>query len=352
MKHTRYFLVLFAVLIIGTQLISVFPEFVETYYSKGIYPILSAGLRMAFGWLPFSFGDFIYISSIVLIIRWFALHFKDAYRKPKWFFSVILISVTVIYALFLTLWGFNYYRLPVYQSMQLKPEYTTEQLEKTIDFLTEKSNALQLSLAKNDTLRVDIPYERDEIYKRSFLGYESLATSFPQFEFNHTSLKTSTYSTPLTYMGFSGYLNPITNEAQVDGIMPLNKMPITVLHEQAHQLGYAAENEANFVGYLAAIHHPDAYFRYAGYTFALRYCLNELAQRDRESFEISLKKVNKGILKNYQESTDFWKKYENPFEPVFAKTFDTYLKANQQKQGIKSYNYVVGLLVAYSQLEY
>jgi len=332
-------------------MISLFPELVESYYSKGIYPVLSAGLRTIFGWLPFSFGDFIYIFSVVLVIRWFVLHFKDAYRKPKWFFSVILVSVTVVYALFLTFWGFNYYRLPIHKSMQINPEYSTEQLEKTIGFLTENSNTLQILLAKNDTLRVDIPYERGEIYKRSFLGYQSLSESLPQFRLTRPNLKTSTYSTPLTYMGFSGYLNPITNEAQVGGIMPLNKMPITVLHEQAHQLGYAAENEANFVGYLAAIHHPNAYFRYAGYTFALRYCLNELARRDPKSFEYHLKKVNKGILKNYQESIDFWKKYENPFEPVFAKTFDTYLKANQQKQGIKSYNYVVGLVVAYGQIE-
>ncbi len=336
-------------MVLGTRLISLFPEFVEVYYSNGVYPFLSAGLRMTFGWLPFSFGDFIYIFSIVLVIRWLVLHFKDAYRRPKWFLGNILVSTSVVYALFLVLWGLNYYRLPVHKPMKLNPEYSTAQLEQTVDFLTEKSNALQILLAKNDTVRVDIPYEREDIYQRSFAGYQSLSESLPQFKLAHPSLKTSTYSTPLTYMGFSGYLNPVTNEAQVDGIMPLNKMPMTVLHEQAHQLGYAAENEANFVGYLAAIHHPDAYFRYAGYAFALRYCLNELAQRDPKNFEYRLKKVNKGILKNYQESTDFWKKYENPFEPVFAKTFDTYLKANQQKQGIKSYNYVVGLVVAYSQ---
>lgn len=351
MKHARYFVLIFVALIFGTQLIAQFPEIVETYYSKGIYPILSVGLRLTFGWLPFSFGDFIYIFSIVLMIRWLFLHIKDAYRNPKWFFGNILISVSVVYALFLILWGLNYYRQPVHKLMQLNPEYSTEQLEQVIGYLTEKSNALQIHLAKNDTVRVDIPYKREEIYRRSFAGYQSLSESFPQYKLNHPSLKTSTYSTPLTYMGFSGYLNPITNEAQVDGIMPLNKMPITVLHEQAHQLGYAAENEANFVGYLAAIHHPDAYFQFAGYAFALRYCLSELAQRDPKSFEYHLKKVNRGILKNYQESIDFWKKYENPFEPVFAKTFDTYLKANQQKQGIKSYNYVVGLVVAYSQTQ-
>ena len=51
-------------------------------------------------------------------------------------------------------------------------------------------------------------------------------------------------------MGFSGYLNPFTNEAQVDILIPKYQLPTTASHEVAHQLGYAAENEANFIGIL------------------------------------------------------------------------------------------------------
>ena len=38
-----------------------FPEFVERYYSQGIYPFLSALLRYVFGWIPFSVGDVFYL---------------------------------------------------------------------------------------------------------------------------------------------------------------------------------------------------------------------------------------------------------------------------------------------------
>ena len=50
---------------------------------------------------------------------------------------------------------------------------------------------------------------------------------------------------------------------------------------------------------------------------------------------------------NYQEVQNFWKSYENPIEPVFEKTFDNFLKANNQSDGMKSYSYVVALLVNY-----
>jgi hypothetical protein len=43
-------------------------------------------------------------------------------------------------------------------------------------------------------------------------------------------------SLPLTYMGFSGYLNPFTNEAQVNYLGPcILSQP--QLAEMAHQLG-------------------------------------------------------------------------------------------------------------------
>ena len=44
-------------------------------------------------------------------------------------------------------------------------------------------------------------------------------------------------------MGFSGYLNPFTHEAQADDLMPLFNTPLTA-HEMAHQLGYAGRKRS------------------------------------------------------------------------------------------------------------
>jgi len=155
------------------------------------------------------------------------------------------------------------------------------------------------------------------------------------------------FSVPLTYQGFSGYLNPISNEAQVDGLIPIFKYATTASHEVAHQIGYAAENEANFIGCLATIHHKDIHINYAGYAFALRHCLNDVYRRSPETYETLLPLINPGILKNYQEVRDFWDSYQNPLEPLFKSTYNGFLKANQQAGGIKSYSYVVALLVNY-----
>ncbi|HLV63061.1 DUF3810 family protein, partial [Galbibacter sp.] len=39
-------------------------------------------------------------------------------------------------------------------------------------------------------------------------------------------------------------------------------------------------------------------------------------------------------------------------EPYFKKTFNSFLKANNQKKGIKSYSYVVALLVNYHKAQH
>ena len=60
-----------------------------------------------------------------------------------------------------------------------------------------------------------------------------------------------------------------------------------------------------------------------------------------------------GVLKNYKEAEEEWKKYGNPFETYFKKVYDLFLKANNQTKGIKSYNLVVDLLVnKYTNLEF
>jgi hypothetical protein len=57
--------------------------------------------------------------------------------------------------------------------------------------------------------------------------------------------------------------------------------------------------------------------------------------------------VNKGILKDIQQSEDFWASYQNWSEQYFKSFYDSFLKANKQIDGMESYNKVVLLLVNY-----
>lgn len=329
------------------KLLSNYPEFVEIYYSNGLYPIISKIFRYVLGWLPFSFGDLIYAFAIIYAVRWLYKNRKRLRKDTKQWFVDVFTPLSIIYFAFHLFWGLNYYRLPLHKNLNLERDYTTEQLVLVTKKLIEKSNAYHLKITHNDTVKVDIPFSKSDIFKRTQNGYDNLKQVFPHLEYHPKSVKKSLFSYPLTYMGFSGYLNPLTNEAQVDGIIPIYKFPTTTAHEIAHQLGYAAENEANFIGFLASINNDDDYFKYTGYTFGLRFCLNEIYRRDEALYETIVANVNTGILKNYEEIRLFWEAHQNPTEPMFKLFYGNFLKANKQSKGMESYSYVVALLVNY-----
>ena len=115
----------------------------------------------------------------------------------------------------------------------------------------------------------------------------------------------------------------------------------------AHQLGYASESEANFIGFLASIKNDNVYFQYSGYSYALRYCLRNWRIRDEKVFEELLKTIRPGILKNFKESELFWKQYETFIETGFQFFYDNFLKLNQQKDGLEGYSKFVDLMVNY-----
>ncbi|NND88986.1 MAG: DUF3810 domain-containing protein [Flavobacteriaceae bacterium] len=329
------------------QLLKLFPSFVETYYSRGLYPILSNISRHLFGWIPFSVGDLFYLLIVILALRWIYKNIKKLKRQPVWFFMEIAATVSVVYFVFHLLWGFNYYREPLHKALELERDYTTEQLIATTKRLIDKANTLHRELGYEDSIKIDLPYTQQEIFEMSVNGYDNLKSQYPELSYSPKSLKKSGWSLGLSYMGYSGYYNPFSGEAQVNNLIKNYKFPVVSCHEQAHQIGYAAENEANFIATLASLHNDDLYIKYSGYIFALRYCINEVARRDWNMYCELLPTINYGILESYREMREFWDYYQNPFEDFSKSFWDQFLKASNQSQGIKSYSYMVALVVNY-----
>jgi hypothetical protein len=344
----KYLLPFFLFLQIGLlQLLSIFPEYVERFYSNGLYVWISEFSRITFGVFPFSIGDVIYFGAIFYVLRWF-FKSRNTWRSLwKEHLISILSFLSVFYFLFHLLWGLNYYRVPLFEKMNIKREYSDADLLLFTQKLITKTNALQHQLEKNDSLKVNFPYTQNEVFEMNPKGYQQLSNQYPFFKYENPSIKKSIISLPLSYMGFGGYLNPFTNEAQVNYLGPIYHFPMTTNHEMAHQLGYASESEANFIGFLATVKNEDLYIQYSGYSYALRYCLHNWHNRNEATERELLKTIHLGILKNYQESEDFWNQYETFIESGFELFYDQFLKLNQQEDGLESYSKFVDLMVNY-----
>lgn len=324
------------------------PEFIERYYSSFFYPKIALALRYLLGWLPFSVGDVLGIFFIGLFVRELFFIFKNKFAGFVSKTLRITSFLSIIYVVFYLFWGLNYFRKPLEEKLKLpKSNYSTKQLTQVCQVITKKLNSHHFEITKNDTAVVKIPYSKKEIYQKSVNGYTVLSNHFPDFKYIKLSVKHSLVSLLQSYNGISGYINPITGEAQVNRLIPKNGYPVTTCHEMAHQIGWAAEDEANFIGFLTSTLNSDVYFKYSGYRMAFKYCYSEIRKQDKNLAKKIWDKLNKGIKKDYNNSYKHWKQYENPIEPYMKKGYNSYLKANKQKGGIESYNYVVDLLISY-----
>jgi hypothetical protein len=178
-------------------------------------------------------------------------------------------------------------------------------------------------------------------------AFDQIEDLYPELDYGIPSIKKSLLTLPLSYMGYSGYLNPLTGEAHTNAYINNFKTPVLTLHEMSHQLGFAKENEANFIAVISGLRHPDKHFQYSAAIFGLRYCLGDLYSRDPEAYENIKESIRPGIFANYRELTEFWQQYEGVIEEVSQVTYNTYLKANNQPDGMQTYSYVVALLVNY-----
>lgn len=333
--------------ILFIKIISAYPEWIEKYYSQGVFPVTSKIERILLGWIPFSIGDILYALLIIFAGIWIYKRIREKFQNPQKWMLQLGTTASILYFAFHFLWGLNYYRLPLHESLGIEADYTTEELTELTELLVAKSNKIHHKITTDSTAAIKYDYTLKDIKKLSLQSYGNMKYTYPKLKHHFNSTKYSLFSLPLSYMGFSGYLNPLTNEAHLNAKVPPYKMPTLSTHEMAHQLGYAKENEANFVAALTTINHDNVKVNYSGYTFALQYCLSELYARDAEKAKELSKKINPGIQKNYQEVSDFWNSYKNPTEPFFKFFYGNYLKVNNQPKGMKSYNYVVALLVNY-----
>ncbi|MBZ9628555.1 DUF3810 domain-containing protein [Psychroflexus sp. CAK1W] len=325
------------------------PAWVEMYYSEGLFLVLSQLQHHLTSWIPFSLGDLFYSALVILMLVWVFRSIKSRFRKLGTRLLEALAFLSLVYFLFHLFWGFNYYRLPLHKSLGISTEYTKEELHEFTCDLIQKTNVLHAQLAENDSLKVDYEFKQNQLQKWVFEAYKNSTNEDLKIPFRVENLKKSLFSLPLSYGGFSGYVNPFTNEGQYNYKIPGYKLPTTMAHEIGHQLGYSKENEANFIASIITMQDENKFLRYSGLTFALKYSLNDMYKKDPLLSEALITELHSGVLKNYKEVQEFWQAYTGPVELIMETVYGNFLKVNNQPLGMESYDYVVALLVNYYQ---
>jgi hypothetical protein len=337
-----------------SKLSVIFPNFIEKFYTSFFYKIIATLLSSVTGLLPFSIAEFIIIIFVAFALWYILKTILHVYKFRNKRLEVlrnfvlnVLATAGLIYFSFQLLWGFNYQRLTLNKVFELDVRKSSaEELSQLCLHLVNSSNLLRESINENQQGVMVLPYGKKNILKTAQLGYDKASTQYPKLKGVHGTPKAILLSNPMCYTGITGFYFPFTNEANVNMAEPVSFLPFTTAHEMAHQRGFAKEDEANYIAYIACINHPDVNFKYSGTLAALSYSFNALSRIDAQKYKEVILTCSKGVLNDLKYNQEFWKKYSGTIEEIGDKVNDSYLKSQNQQSGTKSYGAMVDLLLA------
>lgn len=332
---------------------------IEQYYYLQFYPKISAFQRIIFGWIPFSVGDVIYVVFILIILSSLVIFIKTFIRKKYNFlfllkgFQHALNVLLVLYIVFKLLWGLNYSRQGIHEQLHISEDKCSkEEVIVFIEKLVDEANFYRKQIPDTSLPKINF----DTVVQETKASYNKAKKQFPFLKINTFSLKQNLFSTAGNYLGYTGYYNPFTGEAQVRTDVPAILTPAIACHEVAHQLGFAGEDEANFIAYLITHTSSNIYFKYSITLELLDYAFKDLMMKYISEDDFKTYRYTKFQLedcysnlvkKDRKEIKQFFKKNKKDLSDISSSVYDQYLKLNKEKSGIEAYSNVVEIVLNY-----
>ncbi len=305
------------------------------WYVRTVYSLLVGALGRIFGLFPFSVSE---VGLYLLLISALAAVFR--FRKKK--IQLLAGSFCLASGLFFSYTvccGINYFGQPFSASLSFSQEkYGKEELSELLEWLTEQVNACYVetglhSVRQMGTLGVE--------------AMECLGETYPALAGFYPQPKALLNSRLLSVQQLAGIYSPFTVEANYNKEMTAYNIPHTICHELSHLRGFMREDEANFIGFLACIGSEDPEYRYSGYLSGWIYAGNALAGEDYEAYWASYRQLREEVRRDLGENSLFWNRFESRISEVSETVNDTYLKANRQSEGVKSYGRAVDLMLGW-----
>ncbi len=296
-----------------------------------------------FSGLSFSAGDVLYI-LLFLLIAVIAVNIFKRSKRPSALKSG-LIMLNVLYFVYQFFWGMLYFQPPLIEKLQGNEPTAAQAKELALIFLQKCKNSRTqvredqngvFRLVNSNDLQTVILAQQNEIPAEISTKKAALVNS----------VKPSLFAPVMSFTGISGYYNPFTAEAQYNPLLPSTQIPATIAHETAHQLGFAREQEASFIGYLIGRNAGNPELRYSTEFFALKSLLRSLSEKDSAFVEQTMASFSDGMQRDLEYERKFAEEHDGILDVFFGFTNDLFLKSNQQEGSI-TYSYFVELLIGY-----
>ena len=327
------------------------PAVVEHAFARSFYSWLGGRLACLTSWLPVSLAETSLLGLGVFVLtrmgRALLIGRRPSARRLLDGASTLLVVAGILYLAFLFLWGINYQRQPfaVSAGLEVRPSSLGE-LESLCGVLLEEANAARVDLPEDAAGVMRLADGPRRALLRTEAGFGAAARRHAFLAVGCACPKPLLTSTVFSWLGITGIYSPFTGEPNVNMTVPDPELPFAASHEVAHQHGFAREDEANYLGYVACRLHPDADFRYSGRLAASVYAMNALAPRDRAAWERLEGGRSAGVGRDLAALVAWAERYRGPAERLSTRVNDAYLRSQGQREGVESYGRVVDLLLA------
>ena len=322
---------------------------VERWYARGLYPQLQALTTTVSNRVPVALFDIASIVVAVLaIVIW--LHSIRVARRKRSVGPIgrgvvaTLTLAALIYLWFLGAWGLNYARQPIetvmaYDASRVTPQQVRALAEHAIAEANRTHAAAHAAgfPAIDATPQPLITAVRE--VEREFGRPRATVVARP---------KHSLFAPFFRASSVSGMLAPFFLETLVNPDLTGPERPYVLAHEWAHLSGYAPEDDASFVGLLAALRAGPA----AEYSAWLELAFTAVSQLQPVTQKLVLDHLAEGPRQD--QRAIYQRVMANRIETVDRAawaTYDQLLRSQGVEEGVQSYSRVVELLLGTNVLQ-
>jgi len=322
---------------------------VERYYADWFYPALQARLT---SWSNTSavslFDALVIVSAVALLIAWG--RWLAAARRGRSFRPIVralrgtLLVAAVTYLWFAIAWGFNYARPPLetaigYDGARVSPAALRALAARATDQVNSTHAAGHAAgFPGPAALPPPLVKALHEVERR--LGRPHPTTpSRPKRTLLGVFFRAS---------GVDGMHAPFLLETLLNPDLTPVERPVVLAHEWAHLAGYAAEDDASFVGVLAALG-GDAASRYSAWLALFHETVSQLPAAEQR---LLVARLGPGPQSDRRAISTRLEARVDVVARVSWETYDHYLKSQGVEEGVRSYSRVVQLLLGSGALDW
>jgi len=330
---------------------------VADFFTNNISFVMRLVLTGLTYYIPFSVAELIvYLSvpvAIYLLARFIYGIVKSENEKIITALKGLIRCIAfVCLAIFIFNFTFSicYSATPINEKMEferrlIKPNDLYNAMSILIEQANEAAHNIKNVYMTGSTV---MPYNFNELNIKLNEAYTKLLQRHDITKQIKVRAKPVVLSTQLSKMHITGIYFPFTGEANVNIDFPDYHLPFTTAHEMAHLMGIAREDEANFAAFLVCLHSSDNYIRYSGLVNMIEYLRGPLYRAEENRYYELMYAIDPIILKEMAAYREFFDKYrDTQISKVASTVNDTYLKAQRQEAGEKSYGLVVDLATIY-----